>query len=473
MRKDLAALIVALGAAAAPPTLGQPTAQPWDERALAAPLDHDALAAEIARDGPSRVLAEGERLFRARFTTPDGAGRPLATQAIVPTKRRRPAERAMQRLSGPDASSCVACHIEPLPGGAGDFAANAFVSEGFSSADFDTLDPQFSNERGTNHLFGAGLVELLAREMTAELQAQRRDALRRARETGAPATIRLTAKGVEFGALTAGPDGLLDISALDGVDSDLVIRPFSQKGVIVSLRQFTVNALNAHHGIQAEERFGPRWTGEADFDGDGIGAEIGAGDVTALTLWQASLPPPLRATPEDPLWRDAAAAGEAAFAAFGCAACHIPALPLDGLVFHEPAPGAPAGVLRQGEAATVALDLGALDWAARLPRDAQGRALVPLYGDLKRHVIADPVRPVFGDELLGQRFVARDVFLTAELWGVADTGPYGHRGDLSTLDEAIRAHGGAAAAAAKAYEAAPEDARQSVIAFLRTLRIAP
>ena len=59
----------------------------------------------------------------------------------------------------------------PVVGGAGDFAVNVFVSEGFESADFDSIDPQFSNERGTNHMFGAGLVELLAREITADLQS--------------------------------------------------------------------------------------------------------------------------------------------------------------------------------------------------------------------------------------------------------------------------------------------------------------
>ena len=60
-----------------------------------------------------------------------------------------------------------------MTGGAGDFTANAFISEGFESADFDTLDPQFSNERGSVSLFGDGLVELLAREMTADLRAER------------------------------------------------------------------------------------------------------------------------------------------------------------------------------------------------------------------------------------------------------------------------------------------------------------
>lgn len=36
----------------------------------------------------------------------------------------------------------------------------------------------------------------------------------------------------------------------------LVIRPFHQAGRVVSLREFSNNAFNHHHGIQSSERFG-------------------------------------------------------------------------------------------------------------------------------------------------------------------------------------------------------------------------
>ena len=59
---------------------------------------------------------------------------------------------------------------------------------------------------------------------------------------------------------------LLSLDAYDtheivGVNSDLVIKPFGVKGVAVSLREFTSFALNQHHGIQANERFGWARTG--------------------------------------------------------------------------------------------------------------------------------------------------------------------------------------------------------------------
>jgi hypothetical protein len=36
----------------------------------------------------------------------------------------------------------------------------------------------------------------------------------------------------------------------------LVVRPFHQAGNVISLRQFSNNAFNHHHGIQSTERFG-------------------------------------------------------------------------------------------------------------------------------------------------------------------------------------------------------------------------
>ncbi|MEL6872275.1 MAG: hypothetical protein AAFO62_05685 [Pseudomonadota bacterium] len=155
----------------------------WSERAVPVLANRKQFTGALSGEMLQKLLAHGDILFRAKFTTEDGAGRPLATQAIIPTKRRRPAATLFQRLSGGDAASCAACHNDPVVGGAGDFAVNAFVSEGFAQADFDSTDPQFSNERNTNHLFGAGLIELLAREMTAELHAQRASALRKARES--------------------------------------------------------------------------------------------------------------------------------------------------------------------------------------------------------------------------------------------------------------------------------------------------
>ncbi|TCD14948.1 di-heme oxidoredictase family protein [Oricola cellulosilytica] len=443
----------------------------WTERAILEHVDQEKLSGALSSEALHDLIAQGEVLFSAKFTDLDGAGRPMATQAIIPTKRKRPTDKEFHRTAGLDANSCASCHNQPVIGGAGDFTVNVFVSEGFANADFDTTDPQFSNERNTNHLMGAGLVELLAREMTADLHAIRRDALRKARANGEPVSARLVTKGVDFGALTAMPDGIVDLEEINGVDTDLVIRPFSQKGVMTSLRQFTVNAMNHHHGMQAAERFGARWTGEDDFDADGNPVELTEGDISALVAWQATLPPPKVSEPADSAWKEAAATGSILFDEIGCANCHRRALPLKSLVFADPGPLDAAGTLRQGEVAGISYDLGLLDWAAALEKDEDGNYLVPLFGDLKRYVMADRQVAALSNELLGQRFVERNVFQTTELWGVGSSAPYGHRGDFTTLDGIIRAHGGDARAARDAYLERADGERSALIAFLKTLEI--
>ncbi len=262
-------LAAALGALACAFAAGVAAGGSWDERVFASHLDFDALAAA----GPSALPAlieRGRALFKAKFTTADGAGRPKATQAIIPTKRKTGVNLPFSRLSGPDSNSCFGCHNDPIEGGSGDNVANVFVSEGFESAQFDNTDSSFSSERHTISLTGAGLVELLAREMTADLQAIRADAVARAYATAADARADLVSKGVRFGSLVAHPDGTVDLDSVEGVDADLIVRPFSRKGVFASLRQFTINALNAHHGMEAVERFGVRWTGSHDFAESGV-----------------------------------------------------------------------------------------------------------------------------------------------------------------------------------------------------------
>ncbi|HYA73344.1 MAG TPA: di-heme oxidoredictase family protein [Roseiarcus sp.] len=459
------ATLAAVGAA------GAALAASWDEKVFQSHVDFDAVAAA----GPTAIPALIERgrvLFKAKFTTEDGAGRPKATQAIIPTRRKSGVNPPFTRTSGPDANSCFGCHNDPIEGGAGDVVANAFVSEGFESAQFDNVDPSFSSERHTIALTGSGLVELQAREMTADLQAIRADAVARARASGAEVHADLVAKGVRFGFIVAHPDGIVDLDSVDGVDADLIVRPFSRKGVFTSLRQFTINALNAHHGMEATERFGVRWTGSHDFDESGAPDAVSEGDVSALVAFQATLPPPtVKADlPED--WRLAAAEGAKRFEELGCASCHRPTLPLKSLIFTDPAPYDMAGTLRAGEVKKpIVIDLSQQPFARRVAKNEKGEWLIPLYSDLKRHLIVDERVNALGNELQAQRFVERDVFQTARLWGVGSTAPYGHRGDFRVLEEIIAAHGGEARFARDAYLALDKSERDAVVAFLRSLVI--
>jgi hypothetical protein len=443
----------------------------WDEKVFSTHLDFDA-AAKAGSAALPALIERGRQLFKAKFTTEDGAGRPKATQAIIPTKRKHGVNPPFTRTSGPDSNSCFGCHNDPIVGGSGDDVGNVFVSEGFESAEFDNVDPTFSSERHTIALMGAGLVELLAREMTADLQSERNEAVKRAWATGAAVTADLVSKGVRYGAITAHPDGIVDLDRIEGVDADLIVRPFSRKGVFTSLRQFTINAMNVHHGMEATERFGVRWTGSRDFSESGVPDAVTAGDISAMTLFQASLAPPTvkQDLPDD--WRIAAEKGAKEFSSLGCSSCHIQELPLTSMFFTDPAPYDMAGTLRAGETGEeITLDLSKLPFAGHIRKNDKGEWLIPLFSDLKRHLMVDAEVNALGNELQAQRFVERDVFLTPRLWGVGSTGPYGHRGNFRSLDEIISAHGGEALFARNAYLGEDKAARENVIAFLRSLQI--
>ena len=440
---------------------------------------------EAGEIGIEEVLRHGQRLFEARFNALDGQGRPGTTGDGIP---RPPGQPAFVRTSGPDANSCQGCHFQPRTGGSGEFASNVFALAQERDPVITTIDAHESNERGTTSLFGAGLLEMLAREMSAELQGIRAAAKAAAQASGAPASRPLQAKGIGFGTITVLPDGRVDPSKIEGVDWDLVVRPFHQKGAVVSLRDFSNTALNHHHGMQTTERFGT----DIDIDGDGVVNELTTGDVTALVLFQATLPVPGRMLPAHPARRAAAARGETLFATVGCAGCHVPSLVLDRPVFTDPGPFNPPGNLRAGPGVkSVAVDLtsaGPLP-SPRPERLPDGRARVQAFTDLKRHDLNDAEIRCFANEQLPQGALSArargslftqapmprptGAFLTARLWDAGTSAPYGHRGDLTTLTEAIRCHGGEGRAARDAFLALPPEDRAAIIEFLKTLQALP
>ena len=138
--------------------------------------------------------------------------------------------------------------------------------------------------------------------------------------------------------------------------------------------------------MQASERFGDA----VDHDADGLADELTRGDISALVIFQATLPPPVRVTPDHPEARAAARRGETLFSALECSACHIPELPLNNPVFTEPNPFNPAGKLSVFEVAnayTVPLPDGGQATGLRTTPD--GTTMVPVFTDLKRHDMGD------------------------------------------------------------------------------------
>ena len=421
------------------------------------------------------LLAAGESLFAGMFNELDGAMRPESTGTGV-ARNRREGTQKWNRISGPDANSCAGCHNIPRAGGGGDNVANVFVlGQRFEFVNFDggvgdgnqihTLQ-DVANERNTLGMFGAGFIELLAREMTAELQAIRADAIAQADDAGSDVTLPLVAKGVDFGSITAHADGSVDTSAVEGVDATLVIKPFHQKGVVTSLREFTNNAMNHHHGMQSSERFGAG----VDADQDGSADELTAGDITAATLWQATLPAPGQVLPgPSGPELDAVLDGEQLFGTLGCATCHVPELTLDSPLFSEPNPFNPPGNLQLVDVIDpVVVDLTAVGDGPHLPRATDGSVTIRAFTDLKRHDMGPGLA-----EPLVQGGVAGNLFLTKKLWGMSNEPPFMHHGRATTIDEAIRMHGGEGDAARSAYEALTTDERKNVVEFLKTLQVLP
>lgn len=416
------------------------------------------------------IVRAGQQLFEAVFNLCDGQGRPAATGTGTARASDQP---AFIRTSAPDANACVGCHNRPRSGGGGDFVANVFVLAQALDPVTESVNAEFSNERNTLGMFGAGPIEMLAREMTAELQAQAR--------TLPDGTHTLTTKGVTFDVTLEG--GI--VVASRGVDPDLIIKPFHQAGVVRSIREFTVNAYNHHHGMQAEERFdlNPDKGFDPDYDRDGVSRELTIGDITAATLFQAALGTPGRVLPADPEARRLVDRGEVLFEQIGCASCHTPVMILQSPLFVEPHPLNPPGTFNDTSQA-IAFDMTKEGDKPRLEKAPGGGAVVRAYTDLKRHNLCDdlshpePMR-FFCNETLAQGRPDQDgrpgaeFFLTRKLWDVGNSAPYGHRGDLTTITEAILVHGGEARAARDAFVALPFQDQRAIVQFLKTLQVLP
>jgi len=201
--------------------------------------------------------------------------------------------------------------------------------------------------------------------------------------------------------------------------------------------------------------FGEARTGIADFDGSGVGEEFSLGQTSALTLWQASLPAPdnhnFQRHP-----------GFSLFRKIGCDGCHVPALHLDTHIFTEPNEFNREGILTPSETRNL------IRLPLHLARDGKGYSIAA-YTDLKRHVMCDARRHYFCNERKKQDKVPLDEFMTPRLWDLNTKAPYCHRGDCTSITEAIQAHGGEAGASADAFDALSRAEKISLVQFLKQL----
>lgn len=413
----------------------------------------------------SELAETGQQLFDHEYGLADGLGGGDGARSPAGPFRRVHSG----VFGGPETISCTSCHWVGGPNGAGAETDNAFLSG-------DGVDTRSGDARNSPALVALGVVEALAREMTRELQQQSDDLLAEAATAGEPRERRLSAKGVDFGVLRVGAGGEVDASAVEGIDPDLVVRPFGWKGTRADIASFATEALQVHLGIQGDllKADGVEATGDGpadDPDGDGVRDEFGARPMAALAVHLALLELPI----VEPLVQDrdlepAAtgllaptqtsfagdfARGRELFHATGCATCHRPMLLLASPVLElEGLP--PIDLSRAMRRPALAYD------------EALGGWPVWLFSDLKRHDMGRANRA-----LHEQRGVAREMYLTPRLWGLADAAPYLHDGRAPSFDYAIAGHDGEGRKARRAFFGLSAADKGSLRVYLMSMRRAP
>ncbi|MDX2021281.1 MAG: di-heme oxidoredictase family protein [Deltaproteobacteria bacterium] len=192
---------------------------------------------------------------------------------------------------------------------------------------------------------------------------------------------------------------------------------FGWKADVPSLPEFVRDALSNEMGLTLPAEGGLTFGAAADLDAV-ADPEMQAPDIQDLLTFVSRLAPPARHS------RDPAneAAGAMVFAHVACSGCHVPSLPDDT--------GQP----------------------------------VALFSDLLLHDVA----AAGASGIPSGNARARD-FRTPPLWGLADTAPYMHDGRAATVEAAIAAHAGEAAASVTAFSQLDATARAQLLAFLSSL----
>ena len=406
------------------------------------------------------IRKAGLTMFATPFNEFDGFGDGPVDWVDTTAPGRRPTLQdngTFLRINGLDAQNCQECHsvgsnaVVPFRfaiAGVGGSNNNAIFQpknidvddsefNGFAAFDGRYINPPF--------LFGLGGVELVGKEMTRELHRLRRFAF-----NNPGVDVPLVTRGVDFGTIRYDRvEAAFHLDDIEGIDTDLVVRPFGRKGEFSTAREFDVEAMSFHFGMQAVELVGEG----VDGDGDGVVNEVLVGELSALHIFDSNMERPT----QDPL--DAtSAAGLQTFQDIGCAGCHVPALESLSPVLSYSFPVDP-----ELPTANVYYAVDLSDSPAGFDLNDDGGITVPLFSDLKRHDMGDGLAESFGGELDRE-------FITARLWGVADTAPYLHDGRALTLTDAILLHGGEAQEERDAFAGLGDTQKIELLSFLRTLR---
>jgi cytochrome c2 len=423
----------------------------------------------IQRD-PARSVVRGRQLFQRKFTRDQGNG-PRVLNGVGDIE-------ANPGLGAGMADSCAACHARPK--GSAGFGGDVFTRP---------------DSRDAPHLFGLGLQEMLADEITSELRGIRTLAVNRASMSGMPVSMPLSGKGIDYGMIHVDGSGVIDTTDVEGVDSDLRVRPFFAEGSQFSMREFAVGAFAAEMGMPA---FDPDLATAAaggtvttpsglvlngmldtvgappasspfdDPDADGVIDEVNVALIDHMEFYLLNYFKPGRG------FRSAIVnSGAAIFDQIGCQSCHVRDLAIvndrrvaDVETAHDPAKN---GFNDMYATAALLLNVvGDMSGFPDLKLPAGNSFLVEdIFTDFKRHDLGSKFWERNFDGSLQKEFV------TEPLWGVGSTPPYGHDGRSMTLRDVILRHGGEAETQRNAFEALAERDKILLELFLQSFVLFP
>lgn len=426
----------------------------------------------INRD-PFRSIRRGRQVFQRKFARVQGQG-----PAIDDASGDIAANPALGAGLG---DSCAACHGRPR--GSAGFGGDVFTRP---------------DSRDSPHLFGLGLKEMIADEMTQGLRKIRKSTIDQAMSTGQTIVASLDVKGVNFGTITVFPNGTVDTSNVQGVNPDLRIRPFRLDGRFIAIREFVIDAFNGEMGMQAvdpdtlvaslgsfvttpsgmelngkEDVFQgpPVQNPQQDGDGDGVANEIPTSivDFEEHYLLNYFLAARGEIT-------DAVDKGRDNFKEVGCTSCHVSNFQIDrdrrvsstDTDFQpNPSISNPFNRLFVNVSPLFnEVNDGSGHPTLKVPK-FQPFLAQDLFTDFKRHDLGSNFWEIQFTGLVNKQF------LTMALHGVGTTAPYGHDGRSHDLREVILRHGGDAQEARDNFERVGDEVQNNILAFLRSLILFP
>ena len=423
----------------------------------------------IMRD-PARSIRRGRQLFQRKFTDAQGFG-PRTHDGIGDID-------AEGAIGAGLIESCAGCHGRPR--GSAGFGGDVVTRP---------------DSRDAPHLFGLGLQEMLADEITGELRDQRRNAINEATSSRQTVERQLQSKGISYGTIRVSPQGVVDTTRIVGIDPDLRVKPFFAQGDTTSIREFVIGAFNDEMGLQAVDPLtaaaaaGARVvtptgmvldgstdrvktslvrTAQEDRDNDGVVNEIPTSlvDHMEFYLFNYFKPGTYQHTNQ-------AQIGQNLLVQIGCTGCHIPNLVItrdrrvaDVETAYDPNNGIFNALFSTATLLISENDDGSGHPTIKIP-NRNSFMVRNFYADMKRHDLG----PNFHERNYNGTITTH--FMTEPLWGVGTTPPYGHDGRSINLREVIMRHGGEALASRNAFAALSDTSKSAIYEFLNTLVLFP